>query len=290
MRQVALADSIRVTSPSASSWLRYSRVRELVRTRLQDAQQGSANMVKPIIGINADFANAAGEKPSFTYVASGYYDAISKVGGIPLIIPPMESDEDLEELLDRVNGVVLVGGADLDPRRDGWMLHPTIRPLASRREMFDRRLMRIISERRMPVFGIGAGMQLINVAMGGNLLLHIPEDRPTALPHHDPLDPAHRHTLEISPNSLMERVYGDGELRVNSMHHMAIDEVACNFEVTARCPDGIVEAIESRNPDWFAIGTQFHPEADTASALDLRVFEEFVDAVKQSAASMRLVA
>ena len=247
-------------------------------------------MKKPIIAINADFANPNGDKPGFTYLASGYYDAVSKVGGIPLVIPPMESDEDLEQLLDNVDGVVLVGGADLDPRRDGWMLHPTIRTLAPRRELFDRRLMRIIADRRMPVFGIGAGMQLINVAMGGNLLLHIPEDRPGALPHHDPIDPAHRHTLEIAPNSLMERVYGDGELRVNSMHHMAIDEVAMDFLVTARCPDGIVEAIESCNPDWFAIGTQFHPEADTASALDLRVFEEFVEGVKQTANSMRLVA
>jgi len=245
---------------------------------------------KPVIALNADFVNRSGEKPSFTYVASGYYDAISKVGGIPLILPPVDDDHDLEMLLERVDGVLLVGGADLDPRRDGWMLHPTIRPLAQRREQFDRRLMRIIAERRMPVFGIGAGMQLINVTMGGNLLLHIPEDRPTALPHHDPLDPAHRHTLEITPGSLMERVYGDGELRVNSMHHMAIDEVAEGFAITARCPDGIVEAIESQMPDWFALGTQFHPEAETASALDLRVFEEFVDGVKESAGSMRLVA
>src|SRR5262249_1800969 len=155
-------------------------------------------------------------------------------------------------------------------------------------ELFDRRLMRLLADRRQPVFGIGSGMQLLNVTMGGTLLLHIPEDRPTALPHHDPLDPAHRHTLEIAPNSLMERVYGDGELRVNSMHHMAIDDVAQNFEVTARCPDGIVEAIESRMSDWFAIGTQFHPESDTASALDLRLFEEFIEAVKESAASMRM--
>jgi putative glutamine amidotransferase len=247
-------------------------------------------MFKPIIGLNADFANASGDKPSFTYVASGYYDAITKVGGIPVIIPPLEQDDDLSEILDRVNGMVLVGGADLDPRRDGYMLHPTIRPLAPRRETFDRRLMRHIAERRMPVFGIGAGMQLLNVTLGGTLLLHIAEDRPAALPHHDPLDPAHRHTLEIAPKSLMERVYGDGELRVNSMHHMAIDDVATGFGVTARCPDGIVEAIESTNPDWFAIGTQFHPESDTASALDLRVFEEFVEAVKESATSMRMVA
>ena len=88
-------------------------------------------------------------------------------------------------------------------------------------------------------------MQLLNVSQGGKLFLHIPEDLPKALPHNDPLDPAHRHALEVVPGTLMERVYGDGEIRVNSMHHMAIDEVAPGFRVTARCPDGVVEAIES---------------------------------------------
>lgn len=247
-------------------------------------------MMKPVIGLNADFCVAKGDKPAFTFVASGYFDAISKVGGVPVIIPPIADDDDLEQILGHVDGVLMVGGADLDPRRDGWMLHPTIRPLAPRREMFDRRLMRMVAERRMPVFGIGAGMQLLNVTMGGNLLLHIPEDRPGSLPHHDPLDPAHRHTLELMPDSVMERVYGDGELRVNSMHHMAVDEVAPGLRVTARCPDGIIEAIESQIPDWFALGTQFHPEADTASALDLRIFEEFVEAAKEMADTMRLVA
>ena len=267
-----------------------SRSEKLLAMRLDDAERECQAMSKPIIGLNADYLNASGEKPAFTYVAAGYYDAICRVGGIPVIVPPLDDDDDLSDLLNRLDGMLLVGGADLDPRRDGWMLHPTIRPLAVRRELFDRRLVQLIAERRMPVFGIGAGMQLLNVAMGGNLLLHIPEDRPGALPHHDPIDPAHRHTLELTPNSLMERVYGDGELRVNSMHHMAIDAVAEGFEVTARCPDGIVEAIECRVNDWFALGTQFHPEADTASALDLRIFEEFVDAVKASADSMRLVA
>jgi putative glutamine amidotransferase len=80
----------------------------------------------------------------------------------------------------------------------------------------------------------------------------------------------------------MERVYGDGEIRVNSMHHMAVDDVASGFRVTARCPDGVVEAIESERPDWFAFGTQFHPEADSASALDGRIFEEFIDGVNSN--------
>ena len=245
---------------------------------------------KPLIGVNADYRPANKQGPAFSYLAAGYYDAIIRVGGVPIIVPPLKGKADLDRLLDLIDGMVLIGGADLDPRRDGFMLHPTVRPMASHRESFDRMLIDRIAERRLPVFGIGVGMQLLNVALGGNLFLHIPEDMPEALPHRDPLDPAHRHGLELLPGSLMERVYGDGELRVNSMHHMAIDKVADGFDVTARCPDGIVEAIESTMADWFAIGTQFHPESQSASALDLRIFEEFVLGVQAGTASVRLVA
>ena len=170
------------------------------------------------------------------------------------------------------------------------MLHPTVRPLDERREDFDRLLVQLIAERRLPVFGIGVGMQLLNISQGGNLFFHIPEDMPKALPHKDPLDPAHRHGLTVEPNSLMERVYGDGEIRVNSLHHMAVDDVAPGFEVTARCPDGVVEAIESTQSDWFAVGTQFHPESESASALDLRIFEEFIEAITGEVVALRLVA
>ena len=198
--------------------------------------------------------------------------------------------DDLSQLLAHVDGLLLVGGADLDPRRDGWMLHPTVVLQDPHREQFDRMLVRLAADRRLPVFGIGAGMQLLNVSQGGNLMLHIPEDIPNALPHKDPLDPDHRHTLEIAAGSLIDRVYGDGELRVNSMHHMAVDEPAPGFEVTAKCPDGVVEAIESKMADWFALGTQFHPEASTASALDQRIFEEFVAGVEETRGAVRLVA
>jgi putative glutamine amidotransferase len=210
-------------------------------------------------------------------------------GAIPVILPPTKDDDDLNRLLDMLDGVLLVGGADLDPRRDGYMLHPSVRPLDGRREEFDRRLMRAIARRQMPVFGIGTGMQLINVAQGGTLFLHIPEDLPKALPHLDLIDPAHRHGLEVVPGSLMERVYGDGEIRVNSLHHMAIDDVAPGFRVTARCPDGVIEAIESTT-DWLAFGTQFHPEAGSASALDLRIFEEFITGITGEVPEMKLVA
>ena len=236
-------------------------------------------MSKPVIGINADFRRAQGNQPAFTYVAAGYYDCVFAAGGVPVILPPLEDEADIDLMLERLDGVVMIGGADLDPRRDGFMLHPTVRPMESRREVFDRTLMKLVAERRMPVFGIGAGMQLLNLSQGGNLFLHIPEDLPSAIPHRDPSDIGHKHGLDITSGSVMERVYGEGEIRVCSRHHMAIDEVAPGFDVTARGPDGVVEAIESNQPDWFAMGTQFHPESDSASALDLRIFEEFIEGV-----------
>lgn len=245
---------------------------------------------KPLIGVNADFRSAQGNQPSFSVITAGYYDSIIRAGGIPVIVPPMDNEDDISAMLDRLDGFVMIGGADLDPRKDGFMLHPTVRPMDRRRESFDRKLMQQIVEKRLPVFGIGVGMQLLNVTLGGNLFLHIPEDLPTAIPHRDPQDPGHRHSLEVVPNSLMERVYGDGEIRVSSRHHMAIDEVAPGFQVTARCPDGVVEAIESDQEDWIAIGTQFHPENEAASALDVRVFEEFVDLIREPAPMLRVVA
>ena len=225
-------------------------------------------MSKPIIGLNADFVNRNGRQARFHVCRRGLlrrdqqgrrHPAHHSAAGRTTTIS--------SKCCDQLDGVVLVGGADLDPRRDGWMLHPTIRPLATRREAFDRRLMRLIAERRHA----GVRHRRRHAAAERRRWAAIccctfrkigrPRCRTTI-----------RSTRPIAtrwsstPGSLMERVYGDGELRVNSMHHMAIDEVAPGFEVTARCPDGIVEAIESRMPDWFALGTQFHPEADTASA------------------------
>jgi putative glutamine amidotransferase len=245
---------------------------------------------KPLIGLNADYRSSRKEGPALCYLPAGYFNAIQAAGGIPVILPPIEGAADIARVLDLVQGFVLVGGGDLDPRRDGFQLHSSVRAMDARREDFDRQLMELIAERRMPVLGIGAGMQLLNVSQGGNLFLHLPEDMPEAIPHKDTMDPEHRHGLSVVFGTLMERVYGDSEIRVNSMHHQAIDEIAPGFAATARCPDGVIEAIESTMDDWLAIGTQFHPEAESASALDVRIFEEFVEGIAKPAKVMKLVA
>jgi len=245
---------------------------------------------KPVIGINMDFRPSRKEHAALSFVAAGYYDNIIQSGGIPVILPPLEDEEDLMRLLDTLDGVVLIGGADLDPRRDGYMPHPAVRPLDERREDIDRMIAKHVCDRHMPVLAIGCGMQLLTITEGGTLFLHLPEDQPQTIPHKDLLDPAHRHGLLVEPDSAMERVYGDGEIRVNSMHHMAIDDLATGFRVTARSPDGVIEAIESQTEGWFAIGTQFHPEAESASALDAKIFEEFIVGITGEVPAMRLVA
>lgn len=234
---------------------------------------------KPVIGLNADFVEARGEKEAFSYVWSGYYESITKAGGIPLILPPTQSEQELRQVLSMLDGIVLTGGGDLDSRRDGYVLHTTVHPMPERREDFDRMLMRVVAEIKLPILAIGSGMQLLNVTMGGSLFFHIPIDLPKAMPHFDRHTQVHRHTLEVVPGTMMEKVYGDAEIRVCSRHHMAVNDVAPGFVVSAKSPDGVIEAIESEYDDWFAIGTQFHPESAYATALDLRIFEEFVEAV-----------
>ena len=248
---------------------------------------GLASERKPVIGMNAEYRSATSESPAYSYIIAGYFENVIHAGAYPLIIPPLTNESSINDVLDIFDGIILVGGADLDPRTDGYMVHPSMRLLDPRRERFDRMLVALVAARKLPVFGIGVGMQLLNVSQGGTLFFNIAEDLPNALPHLDVHDPCHRHALVTERGSLMERVYGEGEIRVNSMHHMAIDEVAAGFRATARCPDGVIEAIESVDPSWCAFGTQFHPESESVDSPDQRLFLEFVAECKQRKAALQ---
>ncbi len=234
------------------------------------------------IGINMAYKPERNNVQGVNYIFDSYTNSVVEAGAIPDLLPLCLQPEVIFEKLDDLDGIVLVGGGDLDPRNDGYMLHPYTRPMPAEREKFDRALMREVARRRLPVLAIGVGMQLLNVDQGGTLFLHIPDDIPRAFPHRDPMDPFHRHGLVIEKNSLLDRVYGENDVRVSSLHHMAVDDVAPNFLVSARCPgDNVVEAIESTREDWLAVGVQFHPESTAASVLDRRIFHEFVKGVAE---------
>ena len=233
---------------------------------------------KPMVGLNMDFRSSHNEIPAFSFLCSGYYDSLIHCGAIPVALPPLDNEADVAQVLNSLDAFVMVGGEDLDPHLQGFERHPTVRVMDSKRETFDRLLIAEISRRKMPLLAIGAGMQLLNVHEGGSLYFDISEDIPNAMPHMCKGGFLNRHALDIAKGSFMETIYGDSDIRVNSRHHMCICDVAENFEATGWCPgDNVIEVIESRDPDWFAIGTQFHPECSkTSTALDMRIFEEFI--------------
>jgi len=237
---------------------------------------------KPIIAINADFRPQKQDSFPFSWIHSGYYDSVIGAGGIPMLLPPLADDDDLRRILENVDGVVLTGcKLDLDAIRMGFDTHASARPMPARREDFDRRLANLAFEMRLPTLAIGSGMQLMNVICGGTLYQHISEDILKPMHHRDPVEDRLRHIIEIVPGSRLDSIYGPGEVRVNSDHHMAVNNLASIFRASATCPDGVIEAYESTIEDWFCLGVQYHPECHTASALDMQVFESLTDACRE---------
>jgi len=239
---------------------------------------------KPRIGITGDFRPERHDGEALSWFNTGYYDSVSAAGGMPVLLAPYETEEEIHNALDMVDGLVLAGcSLDLDPERMKLHPHPAVRAMPQRREDFDRRITELAIERRIPILGIGAGMQLVNVLCGGSLIQHIPEEMPRALHHRDPVEKNLRHVLEIVPGTRLDMIFGPGEVRVNTSHHMAIRNLASRFRVSATCPDGIVEAYESLDEFWFCLGVQWHPENCTASALDIQIFESLIEASGRAA-------
>jgi putative glutamine amidotransferase len=255
---------------------------------------------RPYIGVNADLVLASKQTSAHVRLPLGYLDTIVAAGGLPVIVPPFNRDVDLDAYLDQLDGFVLSGSAgDLDPRRHGLPTHPAVQLLPERRDDSDRALVRKILQRRMPMLAIGLGMQQLNVALGGTLYLHLPEDLPRGMSHRDPgrgvrpeerSDQPHRHIAMIEPGSRLEEIYGPGEIRVNSSHHQAVRQPGKGLRVAAVAPDGVVEAVEGTDPNWYCIAVQWHPEADTATALDMQLFECLVQACLRQESCVRLSA
>jgi putative glutamine amidotransferase len=249
-----------------------------------------AHQTRPFIGVNADFVPAGKLTCAHLRLHVGYLDALVAAGGLPVVVPPLGKDVELDAFLDRLDGFVLSGGLDMDPRRIGQPGHPAVQPMAERRDESDRLLVRRLLKRRLPLLAVGLGMQQLNVALGGSLYLHLPEEQPRALPHRDATGGPHRHLVLLEPGTRLDEIYGGGELRVNSAHHQAVRQLGTGLRVGARAPDGVIEAIETTEPSWFCVGVQWHPESETASALDAQLFDCFVQACVRHAQPLQLAA
>ncbi len=220
---------------------------------------------KPVIGINTDFRPSTKKDAyPFSWVHAGYFDSVVASGGIPVLLPPLEEIEDLRQVLSTLDGVVMGGcKLDLDPVRLGFDKHPATRPMPARREDFDRRLAKLCYEMKIPPGNRGRDADS-ECDLRRKSVPACSRRRSQALNHRDPVEPCLRHVIEIVPGTKMDQIYGPGEIRVNSDHHMAVDQVAPSFRVSATAMDGVVEAYESVEDNWWCLGVQFHPHDEHA--------------------------
>lgn len=259
------------------------------RTSLTDTLNRTLTMNdRPLIGINADYRVAGRGRASHTSLAGGYYDCLLAAGALPILLPPLIKEPDLSPILDRLDGVFLTGGEDLDPRKMGLAPHPSVTVVAERRETADRLLVKLAQMRRMPMLGVGLGMQLINVVNGGGIYVHLPEDMPRGLLHRDPKGGVNRHAVVLEPGTRLEEIYGPGEIRVNSYHHQGIRKLAPIFRAAATAPDGLIEAYEGEDPSWWVTGVQWHPEHESSAPLDMPLIEAFAAAAQATRSAPRL--
>jgi putative glutamine amidotransferase len=217
-------------------------------------------------------------------VNQSYTDALQRAGLVPLVIPPLPAAL-ASTVLDGVAGLVLTGGEDVEPGRYGAAPHPTVESHAGRDEC-EIALVLAARKRALPTFAICRGAQVVNVALGGTLVRDIPSERPGGLGH-DPggARDARVHEVHADGDTTLAGLLGTERLTVNSFHHQAVDRLGEALRVSARAPDGIVEAIESTDPVWWMVGVQWHPEEliESAEAWDRQLFAAFAQMVRERA-------
>lgn len=237
-------------------------------------------MTRPLILIPTAVQD---DKQRMFSMGRNYVRSLIDAGAAPLLAPVTLDERSLRDLYEMAGGVMLAGGADIDPALFGEARHEKTDGIDPDRDRAECLLARWAVADDKPLFGICRGIQSLNVALGGSLIQDIPSQWPTPLRHNGHYEGSARdqvlHTVRIEPGSRVAQMLAAAEAGVNSFHHQAVRRVAEGFVVTARADDGIIESIEM--PDKrFIVGVQWHPEEMSESRADMmNLFVTFVKTV-----------
>lgn len=249
---------------------------------------------RPLIGVTTSEVRRAesvqqipqGEEPARFEMALGltYMRGVERAGGMPVVMPPLQ-EEAIEPLLERLDGVCLSGGPDLDPANYGAQPHPELGPTEPPLDRFELAVARRADARGMPILAICRGTQTLNVARGGTLHQHLP-DVSTQIAHRQQTsaeEPSHAIALEPRSNLSAALRSGGADvgegIEVNSFHHQAIDRLGEGLAVVARARDGTIEGVDDPRRD-FLIGVQWHAETLVDRPYEAALFRNFVDACR----------
>jgi putative glutamine amidotransferase len=224
---------------------------------------------RPLIGIPTQTLHAIEgipeRLPASWVMNQRYYRAAAAAGAVPLMIPLLEDTATLRELYDRLDGLLLAGGVDMEPATYGEEKTPLTGATDPARDRVELQLARWALEEGKPLFGICRGLQVLNVALGGTLVQDIAAEWPGAVRHdYLPTQGFARdhlaHPVTVTPGSRLHAVLGSESVEVNSMHHQAVAQLGAGLRVTAVAPDGLIEAVETVG-DGFVLAVQWHPES-----------------------------
>lgn len=236
----------------------------------------------PVIGIPCDVRV---ESRTLAFVFDGYVRSVERAGGLPLLIPPLADHGWIAPALERVDGVLFVGGEDIDPRVYGEEPLPAHEPLPEGRGAFDLALAQAVLDRRLPVLGICYGSQLLTIVGGGALWQDLPAQVAGALEHGGRFPDLPQHPIDVAKGSRLREILGADRIVVNSAHHQAAKRLGQGWLATAHAEDGVIEAIERADGGHFALGVEWHPELMTEAPEQRRLFEALVRAAREGSRS-----
>jgi putative glutamine amidotransferase len=252
---------------------------------------------RPLIGVTTSEVRLADKvdqtpegEPPRKEMALGlrYAGAIEAAGGLPVVLPPL-SLAAVEPLLDRLSGLCLSGGPDLDPDAYSARRHPRLGPTEPQLDRFELGLARAADARGLPLLAICRGAQALNVVRGGTLCQHLPEDGPEGSEiEHRQTRPSEEatHPVKLHPASLLAKLIGRGNIEVNSFHHQAASRLGRGLTAVAWAPDGVIEGIEDQRRA-FTLGVQWHAECMAERPDQDSLFRGLVDAAREHDAGWR---
>lgn len=242
-------------------------------------------MKAPLVGITIP-PKTAPDRAELDSLLEAIVQGVERAGGLPLLIPLGLAEPTLRDLYARLDGLLVSGGGDIDPAHYGAEMAANIDGVDAERDRTEMTLVRWMAQDTKPFFGICRGAQVLNVALGGTLYRDVSE-HPGAGRHSFypdlPYD-LRPHEIKIEEDSVLAKVIGQPIVTVNSLHHQSVKDLAPGLRITAIAPDGIIEAIElPQRP--FVLGVQWHPECLPQAPEMQRLFEAFVTASQDGAAS-----
>jgi putative glutamine amidotransferase len=234
--------------------------------------------MKPLIGITTYQSTNAHGYPTVVLMQS-YLRAVMQAGGVPVLIPSMLAEDGWDAAYSRLDGILFSGGGDIAPEHFRGEPHPRIADVEPERDSVELKLIQSVAKDGKPFVGICRGCQMLNVALGGTLYTHIRDQFPNALDHDYPdrWRTVLVHEVKIEEGTRIAEVMGEPILKVNSLHHQGLKDIAPSLRVAGCAPDGLVEAIEL--PDHpFGLAVQWHPEWLTEQESARNLFRKFVEA------------